>query len=630
MSPKSANWTWLRRLQGQEQKYEYDTLPSHGSMRIITLLPDTYGGEICCHLDTVEITEVENTYEAISYVWGNPEYTVDIMCNGRRVPITVNLADALQTIRDSKRPKRLWVDAICINQKNDEEKGHQVKRMGNVYENAKRVLVWLGHDKEGIAKDSFKLIQETNKYMDKQLEKYGHELDIPTIVKPYPICSDKARWAKVNKLNALPWFKRVWVIQEAGLAKACVLLWGQERMDIAELMELTLWKSYREDLSELSGAGAAGFLNDVFSDVHCTYENAETWRKSMPLIKAKSQKCGERKSLFLDTLVAGSGMLAFDDRDHIYALLGSPLARHLDGQLIIEPDYGKQVHDVYFDTACALLQHPREAPYLLARVKHRSADDVADRAFPSWMPRWDTGWVQYTISRPKFWYQAGGSEVFQTEIRKNKCLALRGFIFDRISWTSRIIHEHNLRVNPDEWDDEFVSIREPFIDSLWKDAVQASPHSVEQLEDHFSYTLVRGYPADSNHKINKVQHHEEFAAYRHLVRSAAKSDLRQTLNDVSSPKEQTFPRNFLHRIYYCAGLRLVLTESNRFGLAPHITQPGDSCCIFPGVSVPMILRPTAQGKYNLIGESYIHGVMAGEAMEQLKEGKFKEEIIVIE
>jgi len=630
MSPRSPDWRVLGGLQEEEQNYEYDTLPSDGSMRIITLLPDRYIEEIRCHLDTVEIAVVENTYEAISYVWGNPENTVDITCNGRRASITVNLADALRTIRDLEKPKRLWVDSICINQKNDEEKGHQVKRMGNVYENAKRVLVWLGHDKEGIAKDCFRLIQETNKYMDKQLEQYGDELDIPTIVKPYPICNDKTRWAKVQKLNALPWFKRVWVIQEAGLAKACVLLWGRNRMDIAELMELTLWKSYREDLSVLSGFSAAGSLKDVFSDVHCTYENTETWRNSMPLIKAKSRKSGQRKSLFLDTLVAGSGMLAYDDRDHVYALLGSPLARLPDGQLIVEPDYGKKVHDVYFDTACALLQHPREAPYVLTRVKHRSSDDMADRAFPSWMPRWDTGLVQYSISRPKFWYQAGGSEVFQAEIRKDKCLVLRGFIFDRLSWTSEIIHEHNLRINPDDWDDNFRSAREPFIDSLWKDAVKASPNSAELLEDHFSYTLVRGYPADSYRKINMVQHHEEFAAYRHLVRSAVKSDIRQTLNDVSSSKEQVFPRNFLHRIYYCAGLRLVLTETNRFGLAPRIAQRGDYCCIFPGVSVPMILRSTGQDKYNLIGESYVYGIMAGEVMEWLKEGKFKEEIIVIE
>jgi len=160
--------------------------------------------------------------------------------------------------------------------------------------------------------------------------------------------------------------------------------------------------------------------------------------------------------------------------------------------------------------------------------------------------------------------------------------------------------------------------------------VQASRNSEELLEDDFSHTLARGYPSDLQNKIDMAQHRAEFAEYRHLVRSAAKADPGQASNDATPPKERAFPRNFLHRIYYCAGLRLVLTETDRFGLAPHIAQPGDACCIFAGVSAPMILRPTGQGIYNLIGECYFHGVMAGEAMEELKKGKFKEEIIIIE
>jgi hypothetical protein len=81
-------------------------------------------------------------------------------------------------------------------------------------------------------------------------------------------------------------------------------------------------------------------------------------------------------------LVARTGLLAFDDRDHVYALLGSPLARFLEGGLIVELEYNKPLHDVFFDTACALLQHPREAPYVLTRVKHRSSSDLYDPLFP--------------------------------------------------------------------------------------------------------------------------------------------------------------------------------------------------------------------------------------------------------
>jgi hypothetical protein len=75
--------------------------------------------------------------------------------------ITKGLFEALCALRQTVSTRRLWADAICINQKDDIEKGHQVKKMGKVYENAKGVPVWLGTDPHGSAKDCFQLIRET-------------------------------------------------------------------------------------------------------------------------------------------------------------------------------------------------------------------------------------------------------------------------------------------------------------------------------------------------------------------------------------------------------------------------------------------------------------------------------------
>lgn len=92
----------------------------------------------------------------------------------------------------------MWADAICINQDNNTEKGHQVKRMGKVYENAKEVLAWLGKGSEGIAEDCFSLIRETNEYMDSQFEIHGGIQGIPIITRACPISFDKSRWNKVS------------------------------------------------------------------------------------------------------------------------------------------------------------------------------------------------------------------------------------------------------------------------------------------------------------------------------------------------------------------------------------------------------------------------------------------------
>src|ERR1700761_5531827 len=91
------------------------------------------------------------------------------------------------------------------------------KRMGTIYANAKHVVIWLGRDEDGIACDWFDLISSTNSCLDRQLVIYGAWPKIPTLVKPYPICDSQSQWNKVRKMFWLPWFTRVWVIQEAGL-----------------------------------------------------------------------------------------------------------------------------------------------------------------------------------------------------------------------------------------------------------------------------------------------------------------------------------------------------------------------------------------------------------------------------
>ncbi|KAF2809786.1 uncharacterized protein BDZ99DRAFT_342198, partial [Mytilinidion resinicola] len=91
-------------------------------------------------------------YEALSYVWGPPEPTKSITLNGQEVSVGVSLFAALHGLRllnqstngKSNTERVLWIDAVCVDQKNNEEKSHQVKMMGSVYKKAETVLVLLG------------------------------------------------------------------------------------------------------------------------------------------------------------------------------------------------------------------------------------------------------------------------------------------------------------------------------------------------------------------------------------------------------------------------------------------------------------------------------------------------------
>ena len=83
-------------------------------------------------------------YEALSYVWGDPNVTRPISCGSTQLNVTVNLFAALLAVRSCSYPRLLWVDAICIDQKNIKERDQQVRIMGDIYSQAKQVLIWLG------------------------------------------------------------------------------------------------------------------------------------------------------------------------------------------------------------------------------------------------------------------------------------------------------------------------------------------------------------------------------------------------------------------------------------------------------------------------------------------------------
>ena len=85
-------------------------------------------------------------YTALSYVWGNPALVKTLTCNGKDFAITKNLDLALHHLRRSDVSIMLWVDRICINQDDLQEKGQQVNLMGTIYQRAWSTLVWLSEE----------------------------------------------------------------------------------------------------------------------------------------------------------------------------------------------------------------------------------------------------------------------------------------------------------------------------------------------------------------------------------------------------------------------------------------------------------------------------------------------------
>ncbi|KAK3386862.1 heterokaryon incompatibility protein-domain-containing protein [Podospora didyma] len=275
MSTSCANGGVFRKLKGLLKKpkgYKYKPLATNDSIRLLELLPRQDQDPNHCRLHHTSVKDAEDTYTAISYVWGDALARVDIFCDkGQTLNITTSLASALQAVRGPVQPRLMWANGICINQNDKAERRQQVMLMGEVFGSAKDVVVWLGWDVDGIAEDCFDLIRETNAYLDEQLEDYAI-------------------------LTSLPWFTRVWVVQEAALAKSCVLKWGREQMSITELYELCIWLTMRQDFAAMAGYQVStGILCDVFGTGHCTYTNTTTWRTSLPYIDHCQDKINEEE-----------------------------------------------------------------------------------------------------------------------------------------------------------------------------------------------------------------------------------------------------------------------------------------------------------------------------------------------
>lgn len=127
-------------------QYQYSPLlPGPGSIRLLRLMPhedDT--APIECQLFNYSLKQSSkgaHLYEALSYVWGGLDKTLPISIGEHNFDVTGNLHVALSHLRDRSIERIIWVDAICINQKDLQERSHQVQFMASIYAKANRVIV---------------------------------------------------------------------------------------------------------------------------------------------------------------------------------------------------------------------------------------------------------------------------------------------------------------------------------------------------------------------------------------------------------------------------------------------------------------------------------------------------------
>lgn len=129
----------LPRLPG----FNYEPLPAR-CIRVLELQPgerdDPFQGRF-----TIISIDGEDKYDALSYMWGDASPVDHIVVDGAAIPVAWNLARALEYLRDQQgsEVRRIWIDAVCINQEDEKERGHQVAMMRSVYRKADCVRIWI-------------------------------------------------------------------------------------------------------------------------------------------------------------------------------------------------------------------------------------------------------------------------------------------------------------------------------------------------------------------------------------------------------------------------------------------------------------------------------------------------------
>jgi hypothetical protein len=201
-------------------------------LRYLYLLPKTHNINLdeqtvvrCELLSDAE--EQAPRYIGLSYTWGDPQARRPILVGDKIFHATENLAIALEHLQEEDKTDIFWIDALCIDQNNSNEKSIQVRRMGNIFASAALVVAWLG----SAADESDLVLQELENY-HKDAPRWSNQLDE----------FDGERFAALpivqsNAFFARSWFQRVWVGQEVALNKRVIFVCGQRDLHREQLLD---------------------------------------------------------------------------------------------------------------------------------------------------------------------------------------------------------------------------------------------------------------------------------------------------------------------------------------------------------------------------------------------------------
>jgi hypothetical protein len=337
-------------------KFRYKPLDSPDSIRILLLHPAP-ASSVNIHCDLIYTTasacdqDLFEHYVALSYVWGSTDDLQTIFLENRELKITRNLSEALHNLREEKRAIRLWADAICINQQDDDERNQQVSLMGQIYSIARHTIIYLGHSTPVI--DA--LLQHTVEPENRTWPGKDQGKEAP---------EDFQTQLMARELLDRAWFTRIWVFQELVLSRDPWVQCGKSRLKWASFCGTLLHASVVQGADH----SPAVFLSDYIMPKHhnSKFEQLRSLDNVRTTYRIDTvERQGVSELTLVDLVRSRRGFGVTDPRDIIYGhmgLVGMPADKPprvtLDGVefLLKAPEYEKSVEDVFMDFAHDMIE----------------------------------------------------------------------------------------------------------------------------------------------------------------------------------------------------------------------------------------------------------------------------------
>ncbi|CAA9967087.1 HET domain containing protein [Pyrenophora teres f. maculata] len=691
--------------------YRYEALSSPTCIRLLELLPCAHGRRMRCSLKTFELQHAP-PFKALSYTWG-PAHTViakprthkggkarsnlaeeattarrhPIICDGQLLKVTGTLRDALAMLANAinlphmpKIPSYYWVDSLCVDQQNIEERNTQVAQMAHVFRKAEGVVVWLGKEDEYI-KDAITTMQRISTIS---------ETDWPLV--PYtsfynPKESHLIRstnltyyhWLGFIVLINRPWFKRAWVVQEIALGKSAMVVCGSlvfpwdMLSKTLSFVKATRWYHHLHteklrhlrELRKHSGIYKQVLRSQLSVNISSLFLN-ET-RLTISTLDDEKNTSPVQQPPFANLLSKHRSTESTDPRDKVYAFLGlanrtmAPF-RMLPKALV--PNYNLSVQEVFTEAATVLMFSYKNLSWL-SHVEDSSQRKI--RGLPSWVPDLSVPLHPYSLSYrgPGRW-RAASHCAWRPDLASMErgLLQVVGYHLDCIDQTSILLNESadtsatwasivKLALALDlPYPDPGRSGKKPSrVEVLWRTlTTDIYNHTYPAPPETGSLFLEYILNLQIRHRLTPWSSADEFQPHHSPLSDLVYPEWRKLL-ELEPPDSSYCLDRYIKRLaivvesmfngtYSPIGLaqlqheldqstgkqrRIFKTSRGFMGTGARSLRAGDEVWVLHRGSLPFVLRPLPNGRYRLIGESFVYGVMHGEVLQM---GLQREHLII--